>query len=100
MASISRQSPVVEVEQEEDTEAIISEILSETKGHLQSDYLKSYLNNCAGISGENNNADDDGQKYDLKAQIKVEASTDYNPNSTSQLSNENLKSQTSLSFLE
>ena len=45
MASISRQSPVVEVEQEEDTEAIISEILSETKGHLKSDYLKSSLNN-------------------------------------------------------
>ena len=37
---------------------------------------------------------------DIMNRIKSEANTNYNPNSTSQLSNENLKSEISLGFLD
>ena len=49
---------------------------------------------------ETNRDDHEEDTDDMMTQIKMEANTNYNPNSTSQLSNENLKSEISLGFLD
>ena len=49
---------------------------------------------------ETNRDDHEEDTDDMMTQIKMEANTNYNPNSTSQLSNENLKSEISLGYLD
>ena len=87
MAAISREPTVEEVDNEEDTEAIISEILGDTKG--------------PDTENEKDSIEKKEKDGDVNANINIEANTDYNPNSMSQLSNENIKSSNvSLSFLD